>query len=469
MNFYNELQKYSSNVAVVTERSEQISYKDLLDAADKVGDLVKKRCLIFAVCKNSFESIAGYLGLMRAGAVLVLVNQTIHSRLFENLIGRYRPEYLYLPKERADLAGDAKIVGECGDYALLKTGGVSDYELHGDLALLLTTSGSTGSPKLVRLSYENIRSNAKAIAHYLGILPTSRPITTMPMSYSYGLSIINSHLITGSSIILNEATFMEGRFWEAVKQHKATTFGGVPYTYEMLKKLRFDQMNLPSLQYVTQAGGKLSPELSAEFVETCGKKGIKFYVMYGQTEATARMSYLPWEHARAKSGSIGIPIPGGDFWIEDDDGKVVDAHHVHGELVYKGENVSWGYAESCMDLSHGNKNQGILRTGDLAKQDEEGFYYIVGRKKRFLKMSGNRVNLDDVEQIVREAGYDCACAGADDDLKIYVAAGSENLQIKNYVSERTGIHHSRVSVVEIGRIPRNEAGKILYAELDADV
>jgi len=290
----------------------------------------------------------------------------------------------------------------------------------------------------------------------------------MPMSYSYGLSIINSHLLKGASIILTEATLMDKRFWETIKEDNATTFGGVPYIYEMLKKLRFGQMNLPSLKYITQAGGKLSRELSLEFVDICVQKGIKFYVMYGQTEATARMSYLPWEHAHTKAGSIGITIPGGRFWLENENNSVIEESEVPGELVYQGDNVALGYTKSCFDLCKGDENKGILHTGDLAKQDADGFYYIVGRKKRFLKMFGNRVNLNEVEQLIRTAGYECTCAGTDDNLKIYVVKLDDEDRIRSYIAERTGINKAGFTVVDIKEIPRNESGKVLYSALDQE-
>lgn len=466
MNFYDDLERYFPNTAIITEESKQISYKDLLDAADNIGKQIKKRCLIFAVCKNCFESLAGYIGFMRAKAAVALVHDTIDNTFFANLIEAYKPEYIYLPAEISGLRINCAAVYSYGSYRLLKTGYSIDYTLTEDLALLLSTSGSTGSPKLVRQSYKNINSNAEAIAQYLEITSSDRPITTMPMSYTYALSIINSHLLKGASIIFTEATLMEKRFWETLKANFATTFGGVPYLYEMLKKLRLGQMNLPSLKYITQAGGKLSPELSLEFADICAQKGIKFYVMYGQTEATARMSYLPPEYARTKAGSMGRAIPGGRFWLEDEGGNVIEESGTPGELVYQGDNVTLGYAQGYLELSKGDENRGILRTGDVAKRDADGFYYIVGRKKRFLKMFGHRVNLNEVEQLIRAAGYDCACAGTDDNLKIYLRKPADKGRIRRYIAERTGINQAGFTVVYVDKIPRNESGKVLYSALD---
>lgn len=466
MSYFNNLEKYSANIAAITEQSEQVSYKDLLDAADNIGKHLHKRSLVFVICKSCFESIVGYVGLIRAGAVLFLINDSIDNIHFINLLEAYKPEYIYLPSEKTGIEISCETVCTFGSYTLLKTDCDADYSIHDDLAVLLSTSGSTGSPKLVRLSYKNINSNAESIAQYLGITSNDRPITTMPMSYSYGLSVINSHLLNGASIILTEATLMEKRFWETLKNNNATTFAGVPYVYQMLKKLRFRNMKLPSLKYVTQAGGKLGHELSAEFVNICAEKGIKFYVMYGQTEATARMSYLPWENAQAKSGSVGVAIPGGRFWLENENGNVIAESDNEGELVYQGDNVTMGYAESCLDLCKDDENNGILHTGDMAKRDVDGFYYIVGRKNGFLKMFGNRVNLDELEQLIRAEGYDCVCAGTDDNLKIYMTSPDDKDRVKNYIVERTGINQSGVTFVHIESIPRNDSGKVLYSALN---
>ena len=269
MNIFDDLEKYSSNLAIVTKSSNKRSYKELLDASDSIGKHIKNRCLVFLVNKNNFESVSGYLGFMRAKAVLVLINDTIDYILFSNLLDKYKPEYIFLPSRKFQTNLKFKAVYSYNNYVLLKTDYNIDYTIHDDLALLLTTSGSTGSPKFVRQSYKNIYINAESITRYLGITSADRPITTMPMSYSYGLSIINSHLLKGASIILTDTTLMDRRFWEEFKNNNATTFGGVPYIFEMLKKLRFERMNLSSLKYITQAGGKLGVELSALYAEIC--------------------------------------------------------------------------------------------------------------------------------------------------------------------------------------------------------
>jgi long-chain acyl-CoA synthetase len=465
MNFHDDIDAYGVAPAIIAENGEQTSYTGLLEVADAIGQLLPSRSLVFCLCDSNLESLAAYVGLLRARSVPLLLNKDIHADAFSKLLHDYRPAYLWLPQDSVTSSMPGRPVHHFGAYVLLKTDFVQDYPLHPDLALLMTTSGSTGSPLLVRQSYRNLHSNAAAIVQYLGITRQDRPITSLPMSYTYGLSIINSHLLKGCTILLNCKTLMDRSFWEMLKTHGATSFGGVPYVYEMLHRLRFERMSLPSLRYLTQAGGRLSPALSRHFADLCQEKGIRYITMYGQTEATARMAYLPSEYASSKAGSIGIAIPGGEFWLEDEAGRPITDHDTTGELVYRGENVAMGYARSREDLGKGDENGGVLRTGDLACRDTDGYYYITGRKKRFLKLFGNRINLAELEQLAGEVGYPCVCAGEDDHVRIYTTDREHHAEIKRHVVERTGLHASGFEVLYIERIPRNAAGKILYSAL----
>lgn len=464
MNFYDNLERYGQSRALIAEDGKEVSYLELARDADAVGFHLRERGLGFALCENRPESVAGYLGFLRSRTPVALLASGLHETLLAELLKRYRPQYVWLPRERAGLISNAANLVELGRYVLL-AGGTDPFPCHDDLALLLTTSGSTGSPKFVRQTYGNIASNADSITQYLGIRSEDKPITTLPMHYVFGLSVINSHLLSGASVVLTNRGLMEKAFWNLLKLSQATSFSGVPYTYEMLKRLRFGRMDLPSLKVLTQAGGKLNADLVYEFAVLCREKGIRFFVMYGASEATARMSYLPADSALEKPGSIGIPIPGGEFWIEDENGARIDSPGVVGELIYRGANVSPGYATCGEDLALGDVNGGILRTGDMAKRDEDGFYYIAGRMSRFLKIFGNRVALEEVEQHIRKLGIDCACTGEDDRLKIYISDGSDRNRAIGYVQELTGLHHTTYAVVVVDKIPRNEFGKITYAEL----
>ena len=462
---HNLLLSFKENTAVITDEGKSIKYGDINDFSRLIFSKIGHRCLIFCLCQNHLESLCGYVSFISNRVVPLMLDATLDKELLDDLIEAYKPEYLWFSKYRLPEFSQYQVIFTADEYVLIKLEFNKIYSMHKDLALLLTTSGSTGSPKLVRLTYENIEANARSIAEYLSIKDTDRPITTMPMNYSFGLSIINSHFLVGATVLLTSRTLMEKEFWSFLKKEKATTMSGVPYTYEILKKLRFFQMELPSIEYMTQAGGKLNPDLNKEFAEWASKSNKRFYVMYGQTEATARMSYLPHEFALSKLGSMGWAIPGGEFSIIDDHNEPVTGFEIVGELVYKGRNVSHGYAECGDDLIKEDENKGILITGDLTKRDSDNFYYIVGRKKRFIKLFGNRVNLDETERLLKNIIPDCACIGEDDNMVVYINDYSREQEVREYLSMKTGINIKGFSIRHIDKIPKNSSGKTIYSGL----
>lgn len=462
-----DLTKYGDKIALIEDNGTQITYEELENDGKNIANAVGDRCLVFSLCKNSYGSILGYVSFLNHEIVPVLLNANLEEDLLKDLLKIYCPSYLWLPREKVSEFEETDVIYQVAEYALLKTHFDKKYDLYDELCLLLTTSGSTGSPKFVRQSYENVESNARSIVQYLELDATERPITTLPMNYTYGLSIINSHLMVGATLLVTEKGLMQKEFWNFFKEQNATSFGGVPYTYEMLERLRFFRMELPSLRYCTQAGGKLTPELHKKFAEYAEKSGKKFIVMYGQCEATARMGYLPAERSLEKYGSMGIAIPGGKFYLIDSDGHEIKSANVTGELVYEGPNVTLGYAECGEDLLLGDERKGILQTGDMAQFDEEGFYYIVGRKKRFLKIYGNRVNLDEIDRMIKAEfnNIDCASAGIDDHMYLFVTDSQIAEDVKKFVVSKTGLNQAAFKTIVIDEIPKNDAGKTLYKEL----
>ncbi|BBF42115.1 long-chain-fatty-acid--CoA ligase [Lachnospiraceae bacterium KM106-2] len=470
MAFYNEIDQYKEKLAFIDDKKNQFTYGQLSDAMEKIAAPIKKRTLVFSFSDNSIGSICGYLSFLNHKIVPLLVKHDLEEGLRTHLISVYEPSYLYVPADmKADFA-ECSVTYEGDGFCLLRTKYSDEVEMSDDLALLLTTSGSTGSPKLVRQSYKNIQANAESIAKYLELDATERPITTLPMNYTYGLSIINSHILVGATLLLTNATIIQKEFWSFFKELEATSFGGVPYTYEMLKRLRMFSMDLKSLRYMTQAGGKLAPELHKQFAQYAKDNQKKFIVMYGQTEATARMAYLPAEKSLEKYGSMGIAIPGGTLWLKDVNGEKITKPETVGELIYEGDNVTLGYALTKEDLKKEDERLGVLETGDMAKQDAEGFFYIVGRKKRFLKIFGNRVNLDEMEQMIKGnyLEYDCACTGRDDKLFAFITTKDRDKlsEIKSYLTQKTGLNPVAFAIRSIDKVPKNEAGKTLYKNLE---
>ena len=370
MNKVWDLESFSGKTALVDDLGRSVTYDELTVESNRIAKAVGRRTLVFCLCRNEIGSIAGYVGFLNNAIVPVLLNSHLEAELLSNLINTYEPSYLWVPKDQHGQFPEMPVVHEAFEYLLLKTGLEKDYPLYEELGLLLTTSGSTGSPKFVRQSYANIMDNAMSIVKYLELDETERPITTLPMNYTYGLSIINSHLLVGATVLVTEKGLMQKDFWSFFSENGATSFGGVPYTYEMLDRLRFYRMKLPSLRTMTQAGGKLLPELHEKFAAFAKENGKNFVVMYGQCEATARMGYLPPDRALEKKGSMGIAIPGGQFQLIDVNGKQIVEPRVTGELVYEGKNVTLGYAECGSDLMKGDERHGVLETGYLAQFDE---------------------------------------------------------------------------------------------------
>lgn len=443
-------------LAAIADNGKVVSYAELKQLSDEWAAKIPSRSLVFLLVSNNLDSLVAYAACLNHGIVPLMLDAKIDGQLLQRFKDIYRPDFIWRP-------GKGGYVLEEGQ----RTEDKGQRGLYDELALLLTTSGSTGSPKLVRQSYENIRANTQSIVEYLKLDSSERPITTLPMNYTYGLSIINSHLAVGATLLLTEKSIMQREFWNFFTEQGATSFGGVPYTYEMLDKLMFFRRKLPSLRTMTQAGGKILPALHQKFAEYARREGKNFVVMYGQCEATARMSYLPPERALDKVGSMGVAIPGGRFSLIDVDGREITEPDVTGELVYDGANVTLGYAECADDLSKGDERHGRLVTGDMAKCDTDGFYYVVGRKKRFLKIFGNRVNLDETERLVKGAfpDLDCACGGVDDKMKIFITDETRMQAVRDFVAEKTHLNFTAFDVRPIVSIPKNESGKTLYSEL----
>ena len=459
--------KYKNKIALIEDNGIELTYNDLVRDVKDLSNYIGDRCLCFILCENSIGSILGYVTCIQNKIVPLMLNSNIDDELLLKLLEMYKPKYVYLPNGRELPISTSLLDKKFYGYVLRKTSYENGYSLHKELALLLTTSGSTGSPKFVRQSYKNIESNTKSIVEYLHLDENERPVTSLPMNYTYGLSVINSHLMVGATICITNKTFMQKEFWNFVKEQKVTSIAGVPYNYEILDKLRFTRMDLPNIKTMTQAGGKISIELHKKFAEYAYENNKKFVVMYGQCEATARMSYLPPERALDKIGSMGIAIPGGKLHLKDVDGSNIYEPDKEGELVYEGDNVTLGYAESGDDLIKGNERNGFLETGDIAKFDKDGYYYITGRKKRFLKVFGNRVNLDELERLIKgHFNIELAIGGVDDKVTVFVLNDDKNNEIKKFIEETTKLNHTAFNFKIIDSIPHNDSGKVLYNELN---
>lgn len=436
MSFFNVT---SGEVAVITaERT--YSYKELLCAP---FDNQQKQ-LILILCDGTFESLSAYVTSMNSQHAVMLLASDINEELLSSIITQYKPEWI---------VGLQEWVGYSKEGQRLIRIEKINAVIHEDLALLLSTSGTTGSQKFVRLSYANLRANAQSIQQYLDIDAQERAILNLPLSYSYGMSIVNSHLLAGATLVLTNDSVLQKSFWSFIKEVKATSLAGVPFTYQMLQRVGFIKMDLPDLRVLTQAGGRLNEKLVRYFANYANEMNKRFYVMYGQTEAAPRMSYIPSNRVLDKAGSIGIAVPDGKLEIIDD------------ELVYTGENVMLGYAETLEDLAKGDELQGVLHTGDTATVDDEGYFTITGRLKRFIKLFGLRINLDDVEKKLEQRFQTpLACTGTDDKLIIVIEQEQFSNDIKQAIEELYHLHKSAFKV-KVLDIPHFSNGKTNYMKL----
>ncbi len=413
------------------------------------------KALGFVLCRNDLPSLAGYLACLQAGHAALLLPHDMDPCLLESLMAGYQPDFIWSPRGREH--AEYSVKGEAmEDYRLHRSNrGNGHPPIWPDLALLLSTSGTTGNPKLVRLSYANLQANAASIAEYLGLGPGERPITSLPMYYSYGLSVINSHLLADATILLTGRKIRSEEFWRFFKEHGATSMSGVPYVYQMLREQGFEDMDLPSLRILTQAGGHLDVGLQEHFVTWSRQRNIRYYTMYGQTEATARIAYVPPERADESRGSIGVPIPGGKIEIVD------------GELVYSGPNVMLGYARTRGDLAKGDELGGRLHTGDMARIGENGLCYIVGRRTRFIKLMGLRINCDDVErQLSAHFDRKCVVLGTDSHMTVAITAPGPEEEMIAFIRRTYHIKGSLCSVRVVRELPLLSTGKVDYARLN---
>lgn len=400
--FWDELARWGTRTALCDEAGEELSFSQLALAADQFSQrLGPDRQLVLIKTGNSIAAVVAFIACLRGRHPVILTSETGASRIIET----------FQPNIIVDGTGE---ISRHSDVT---------HAMHPDLAILLSTSGSTGAAKLVRLSHEAVHANAEAIAQYLDLSDQDVPITTLPITYSYGLSVLTSHLLAGGRSVLTDRSVVEPEFWALFQKHRVTSIAGVPYTYELLDASGFRARDLTSLRSMTQAGGRLDAGLRSIFSEWAKARGIRFFVMYGQTEATARIAYLPPDLQDTFGDCIGRAIPGGRLALEDMAGNPVLPGEA-GELVFKGPNVMMGYASTPADLATGRELT-VLRTGDVGEEAAPGIFRIVGRLSRFSKIAGLRISLDEIEQ--RLGAHDMRAIVSGDDEAIAVCLEREDL------------------------------------------
>ncbi len=449
-------EKERQRVAAIDDSGRSVTYGDICVFTNEFAKHLPQRSLIFLLAENRIGSLLGYTASLSNRIVPLIISVATEDGLYNHLYELYQPEYLWMPESKAV---GKEIIFSAWGYCLVKTGN-KQTPMYKELSLLLPTSGSTGSPKLVRHSYRNIEANADNVRRLFKLNGSEKPMVILPMHYTMGLSVISSHLLAGATLLLSGRSLLDKGFWVTLKE--ATSFTGVPYSYEILTKMRFTRMDLPNLKVITQGGGKLTENMWNTLAQYALDKGKQFIATYGQSECTARMAYLPAERAMDKVCSIGVAEPGGQLSIVDDNGEETFEGEARGEMVFRGENVTLGYATCREDLLKGDENHGVMHTGDLAYRDADGCYFIIGRLKRFLKIFGLRIGLDEVERMIKEEyKTECYCKGNDEKLIVLVTDANLKDLIPSFIEGKTHLYHQNIDVQVVNEISRNESGKVI--------
>ncbi len=454
MKLFDNLENYKNNLLFFEE--DDIFFYHHIFSFEKKFNSFKKDKLILFISENSSEFLLTYISLIRKDLKVMLIDHNSDNKEIEEIIKAYKPYYLFVNKNSSLKAEEYEDKLKLNKNIILQIKKDENYKIFDELTLLLSTSGTTGSKKFVRISKKNLYSNTEIISKYLNIECNDIVITTLPPHYTYGLSIINSHIFSGAAICINNSSFIEKSFWDKANKYKITNFGGVPFNFEILKKLNFTKSKVPTLKYVTQAGGHLDEEVKRYFLNDAKKNNYKFIVMYGQVEATSRISYLPFEKLEEKFKSAGKSIPGGKLSICPEDG----------EIIYQGPNVCLGYAHSFKDLSKGDENKFKLRTGDLGSMDSDGYIFVSGRKNREAKLFGHRINLDEIEKILNDLGYKCLCISKNNKLFIFNLNKNNNNDIIEYLTKKIKINSNFLILKTLNTPPINSSGKIVYSHLE---
>lgn len=444
MDFVDRLGAHGERPALLLPGGQVVTYVEL---EQRVTALAVRfgagRKLVALEAESSVQAIIGYLAALRGGHAVAMLPPGDRA-VMDEFGGAFEPDIEYRPFD--------------GRWRMVERIGVAEAPLHADLALLLRTSGSTGRGKYVRLSRGAVAANAASIARYLGLTPEDRTALVLPPHYSYGLSVLNSHLEAGASVLLSNRGVADPGFAEIVRQARCTNISGVPYSYELMEKTGFRNEEIATLRFMTVAGGRMAPELVRTWREHLERDGRKLFVMYGQTEATARIAYVPPERLAGREDCIGIAIPGGALRVLGEDGETVAAGAT-GELAYRGPNVMMGYAEDRADLSRGAEVDELM-TGDLAVRDADGLLRIVGRRKRMSKIAGLRISHEAIEHALAAEGMVAAVGG--DDERLVAAFVSEQAadMVTRLMAKASGLSRLQIEAFPVPELPRLPSGKV---------
>ena len=466
MGLFRAFNKYKNNIAIIDKEHSDLSYKQVLKESNEIKKKIKIKSLILIISENTLGSLLAYIFCIINNHVAIIIDSKTDKKNILKVFKNYEPNYIFLSKEIKTIF-NKKCLEKYSffDQILLKNKINKKKKLNKNLSVLLSTSGSMGSIKFVKLSRNNLKINTDSIINYLKINNKDSAITNLPISYSYMISVINTHLEAGGSIIISKYSLIEKKFWKILKNSKVTSFNGVPYTYEMLIRIGIKNIKINSLKYLTQAGGKLEKNKLKEIINFCKKHNIKFFSMYGQTEASPRISYLKPEFSEKKIGSIGKGLSGNKIYIINDTGKKILEPYVEGEIICEGKNVFMGYSKNYNDLNRPNEKNYKLKTGDLGFFDKDGFFFITSRISRITKIFGNRIDLGDLESLMKQKGYKVVCLSDNKKIFIFIEKKYNKTNLINTISQITNLNISSFKLIKLKYFPRTSNNKVSYSEL----
>ena len=486
--------RYPDSEAVVY-KDRRVSYRQLWDMICSVADYlntkgIKKDDRVGLLVENSPEYIVAYYGVLAAGGVAVGLNTAAKASDLTNWLRHCGARYLFSSLRHPELDDIAKTCSD--DMSIVGIGEpekqtIPAVDLWSEIinrkaaepdlleitdadepAAIIYTSGTTGSPKGVTLSHRNLTSNTQSIIEYLGLTYKDSTVSVLPFYYSFGNSVMHTHLAVGGKLVLENSFMYPHKVLEKMVEEKVTGFSGVPSTYALLlSRTKLKDYDLSKVRYMTQAGGAMAPASIKRFLE--GIPGVDFYVMYGQTEGTARLSYLSPESLINKMGSIGKAIPGVTLEIHDVNGKVCPPG-VTGEICARGNNIMLGYWDDPETTGEVLKD-GWLKTGDLAHYDKDAYLYIVGRSSDMIKTGANRISPKEIEEVMAHLDEveEVAVVGVPDELlgqviKAIIVPVSEGALEKKIVQAHCRKNLAMYKIPKIieftNKLPRTASGKV---------
>lgn len=447
---------YSNEIAIADDRGNKVTYKEMTKTAEKLSKTVEKRSIVLFLCDHKIETLEFLYEVLYLNRIPLLFASDIAGDLLDYIIKVYKPQYIYCER-RHEIIDKYSIELELDNHILLRTN-EPVYTIHPDVAILLSTSGTTGSAKLVKLSYENIYVNPEYSCLQFGIQKGQKGLCIMPINFIGGLVFCLRHWHCGATLLVTEKSVICNEFRRFFERERINNFMAVPYIYRILQKIQFwDQKKLEWLNYADCVGERLPNSDKLELISLM--KG-KFWNSYGQTETTGLISSTNYICGDDKLESIGRNHENIKIMVDKETC----------ELIVQGKSVCMGYAYNIEQLAEGDVNQGILHTGDKAYIDQDGYIYLCGRMTRYVKILGKRIGLDDIEKYLEKifAGIEFACSGKDDHISIFYTDRKYNLtkKVPVLLDRKMKIPQKFVSCTYLEKIPRNKRGKVMYADLE---